>query len=208
MLLSQCSSHYYSTSIVLPPSKIEKGDLDLNLGIEVMPEADSEPDHSFGGSLSATFGLDELRGLNTRLFMSDTNLGISATLLKGTALTDDSRIYSCPRFGFTYDIFGLGVGLGYELIYQKSFYNSSFYSGIGVAYGTEIIDFSSDQFGIAFISNLGYSTIYSPNLRVSFELNPIVQIYEGSLYPVINSSISVGYFLLGKDRKKFNRLVE
>ena len=100
------------------------------------------------------------------------------------------------------------MGLGYELIYQKSFKNSSFYSGIGVAYGTEILEFSPDEFGIALISNLGYSSIYSSNLRCSFELNPIIQIYEGSFYPVINSSISLGYFLLGKDRKKFNRLVE
>ncbi|MAO45788.1 MAG: hypothetical protein CL823_01415, partial [Crocinitomicaceae bacterium] len=195
LILVSCDYHHYTTSLVLPPKPIEKGQIDVNGGIEIMPASTDEPIHAPGISVSSTFGIDHLKGINTRLFWADdVNGGLSVSLLKGEEMSKNRRIYHCPRIGTTIGGYGTGIALGYEFIFQKSFNNASFYTGIGVGVGADADDLFGD-YGTALTSKFGLSIMSKENLRLSLEFNPIIQSYEGEGTAVYNSSISVGYLI-------------
>ena len=188
-----CDYHHYTTSLVLPPLPIEKGQIDINGGVEIMPASTDEPIHAPGISVSSTFGIGELKGINTRLFLeTEENVGVIISFINGKELTNNSRIYHCPRIGCTIGLFGTGIATGYELLYQKSFENSSIYTGLGVGFGADADDLFGD-YGTALTSKFGFSIMSPKNLRLSLEFNPIIQSYEGETFPVYNSSISIGY---------------
>ena len=204
LTLVNCDYHHYTTSLVLPPSPIEKGQIDVNGGIEIMPASTDEPIYVKGFSGSVTCGFDNLKGINTRIFYADEyNFGLSVSLLKGKELSNNSRLYHCPRVGVTIAL-GSGLALGYECLYQKSFKNASFYTGLGAGYGADTESFIEDgslfgDYGTGLTSKFGFSIKSPNNLRLSLEFNPIIQSYEGAIFPVYNSSVSVG-FLLNKNK--------
>ena len=105
------------------------------------------------------------------------------------------RITSCPRIGFTTDVFGNGLALGYSGIFQKTFNNNSFYSGIGLAFGKELSD---PIVGNIILLNIGFSKRIK-NLYLNIEFNPSLQKWLGNTrnetnyFGVANSSFSIGY---------------
>tara|TARA_Y100000589_G_C27186229_1_gene642788 strand:- start:193 stop:861 length:669 start_codon:yes stop_codon:yes gene_type:complete len=194
--LINCQTHYYSTSLNLPVNKFQKGYKKFNTSFEILPSAEDEYIHDYkpAASFTATFGLDENKGVDTKIWICNMNVGISANLYYGKEISENSRFYSCPRIGLTSDVWGLGLGLGYSGIYQKTFKNKfSFFSGLGLAFGTDLTEL--DEFGNILLLNLGLSQRIK-NLYLSIEFNPSLQkyIFEQSRYfGVANTSFSVGY---------------
>jgi len=192
--LTNCQTHYYSTSLNLPVNKFQKGYKKFNTSYEVLPSAENDPDHIPAASITGTFGLDENKGVDAKIWLCDMNVGISANLYYGKEISENSMFYSCPRIGFTSDVWGLGLGLGYSGIYQKTFKNKfSLFSGFGLAFGTDLTEL--DEFGNILLLNLGLSQRIK-NLYLSIEFNPSLQNYlfeQTRYFGVANTSFSIGY---------------
>ena len=191
----KCTIHDYSTSLNLPVNEFEKGYKKINLSYEILPGADPRPSHTNGGSITATFGFAGNNGIDTKIWSSENNFGISTNLYFSKIISDNFRFYSCPRIGFTTDVFGNGLALGCSGIFQKTFNNNSFYSGIGLAFGKELSD---PIVGNIILLNIGFSKRIK-NLYLNIEFNPSLQKWLGNTrnetnyFGVANSSFSIGY---------------
>ena len=179
----------------MPVDEFEKGYKKINLSYEILPGADPRPSHTNGGSITATFGFVGNNGIDTKIWSSENNFGISTNLYFSKIISDNFRFYSCPRIGFTTDVFGNGLALGCSGIFQKTFNNNSFYSGIGLAFGKELSD---PIVGNIILLNIGFSKRIK-NLYLNIEFNPSLQKWLGNTrnetnyFGVANSSFSIGY---------------
>ncbi len=215
VFLTNCSSSLvYSPSLNLPQQPLAEKEVDLNAGVEMLPE--TRPDFTSSKDKS-TFGLNGHIGYGfTNKFnmyakgwitKNDNNSYRSGFSMNGTfnfKIDDNSRYMLLPRIGILLDNQNIsGYGASCLLIYQsKIIENLSFNSGGGVIWGyknlfetTNSIGERKISMGFAIQGNAGVIYQISENIRCNLEINPLYQIntFDNKQNFVISPNISLGY---------------
>lgn len=214
-LATSCSrSAVYSPSLNLPNKTLQKKEIDLQGGFELLPE--SRP-HNLQGN-KTTLGLN---GSITYGFSNKFNLamkswididGRSNFVRSGYALTGQyiiprselASLIVIPRIGIAaQDTDISGYGIATSIIYHKIVSTSfSTYGGLGFAWGFEdlskrenVFDKEKLPMGFGLISNFGLSWEFSKHMRINIELNPIYQIntFDEQNDFIISPQLGIGY---------------
>jgi len=195
-------------------SPLNDGDVDLQGGIEMLPESRPE---KLGGS-------NNTLGLNGQLsygFSNNFNLtmkgwvdiqgreiyhrhgySIGAQFVK--KIDDKSRRIVLPRFGIAFNDGNVaGYGIGGSIIYQSTINdNLSWYGGAGFAWGFRYLEkdlnFNDEEklpMGFGVLGNLGLGWNLSHSLRLNFELSPIYQLnsFDDNSQFLLAPSVGMGY---------------
>jgi len=215
--LTGCSrSLVYSPSINLTNKTLKAKEVDLQGGVELMPETrpiallGNQTTLGLNGQLS--YGFSDKFNLTIKGWVDvegRENLYRSGYSLAGQfvkTISEDSRLIVLPRIGI-----GLsgniisGYGLGTSAIYQKSInQNLSWYGGAGLLWGFRYLgtDLNAQNeekipMGIGLMGSMGVGWQLSDGLRLNCEINPIYQIntFDENSQILVSPSIGLGYTL-------------
>ena len=219
-LLTSCSkSLVYSPSINLTNQPIQEKEIDLQGGVELLPEARPEElkgnQTTFGLSGQLSYGFSEKFNLTIKGWADSEgreNLFRSGYSLNGQLikiLSERKRVILIPRIGFALNGNEItGYGLGTSMIYQNSInQNFSWYGGAGLLWGFRYLEKETNNeneeklpMGFGIVGNLGIGWQLSNSIRLNCELNPIYQIntFDDNTQILLSPSIGIGYTI---DRK-------
>ncbi|HKK89626.1 MAG TPA: hypothetical protein VJ917_12315 [Saprospiraceae bacterium] len=219
-LLTSCSkSLVYSPSINLTNQPIQEKEIDLQGGVELLPEARPEElkgnQTTFGLSGQLSYGFSEKFNLTIKGWADSEgreNLFRSGYSLNGQLikiLSERKRVILIPRIGFALNGNEItGYGLGTSMIYQNSInQNFSWYGGAGLLWGFRYLEKETNNeneeklpMGFGIVGNLGIGWQLSNSIRLNCELNPIYQIntFDDNAQILLSPSIGIGYTI---DRK-------
>lgn len=221
ILVSSCAkSLTYSPSLNLPNQPLKKKEVDLQAGLELLPE--SKPDeinasNSIGFHGTFSYGFSEkfnvsLKGwVDTGANSEGMRPGLSLTGQFIRQINPTSKLLIIPRIG-TADM-GWGYGLSNSVVYHKSQTRKfNWYSGLGVGWGfykLEKFSYNSNKapeypFGYIIMSHLGIGYNLSSSLRLNCELNPIYQInpFDEVNHLLFSPSVGLGYTLRSKSESE------
>ncbi|MEZ4985970.1 MAG: hypothetical protein R2795_13200 [Saprospiraceae bacterium] len=217
-VLSGCSSLLYSPSLNLTNQPIQEKQIDMQGGVELLPET---------RMLNATFPDNLQLGWSGGLrygFGKQFNMGFKAwgefsprqTLLRGGGSIDaqflriispQTRLILLPRVGIALNGNSIaGYGLSASAIYQREVSDHfSWYGGIGAVWGVK--DFTQEQnianelkmpMGAGVVGNLGIGWQLTNGLRANIELNPILQLntFDNRQQFLLAPSVGVGYSII------------
>jgi len=214
LLLSSCSpSLVYSPSFNLEQTQLEKNQLDISGGAELLPETrpqESTKSLSFGYQAQIRYGFQENLVLGIKSWgalegeFGYFRSGYAITAQYAKALSEKSRLLIIPRVGMALSNNDIsGYGLNANLLYQRMLSSKfSFYTGGGLLWGFYDLDQRrNDQdevrypMGWAIGGNLGLSYRLSEKLRLNAELNPIYQLntFDKVDHIIIAPSLNLGY---------------
>lgn len=215
ILLASCSkSLLYSPSVNLTATSLKEKQIDLQGGIEMLPEA--RPD-ALGGNPTTI-------GAHTQItygFSDRFNLGIKAwadlegrenSLRSGYSLngqfikelTPQTRLIILPRIGIALDGSSIeGYGVSTSAIYQQTWSDKlSWYGGAGALWGFRYLEKDRNAMGveklpmgIAAIGHLGLGWQIAPSFRLNAEVNPIYQLntFEDKSHILVSPTLGIGY---------------
>ncbi len=215
LTLSGCSaSLIYSTSACLPAHRFEKSEVDIQGGLEWMPEA--RPD-AIGGSpltsaitgrigygVSKTFSLFAKYWVEVQHRATSPRVGFLAGSQFLKSFLDRGRLIVMPQFGLaSQDLWTSGVGGGVSLLYQYDFAPSSgCYLGTGFYLGFQDFTRTTNPagrlkmpMGWAMINHFGVALEFIKNTRINVELCPIFQFntFEEKSHFILSPHFGVGY---------------
>ena len=198
----------------MPFSPLKEREIDLQGGIELLPEARAE---NLGGK-QTTMGINGKigYGFSNKFNMSLkgwvdiegrenlVRLGYSITGQFLKHLNEKSRIIVIPRIGMALNGDKIsGYGIATSILYQKEFNEKlGYYVGGGLIWGFK--DFEKGKnldgeyrvpMGIGVVGNLGLTKILTKELRLNIELNPIYQIntFDKNQQFILSPQIGIGY---------------
>jgi hypothetical protein len=215
LLLWSCSkSMVYSPSLNLPNKPLKEKELDLQGGVELMPEARTE---NLGGN-KTTFGVSGQIGYG---FSDKFSLGVKGWIdaqgredaarfgvaLQGqvvNTISSTNRLVLVPRIGLAF--WGdqiTGYGLGASAVFQKEFSErTAWHFGAGLAWGfrylNEDINAAGENkvpMGFGLLGHLGFAWEFAPGLRLSAEAVPLYQIntFDKNQQFIVSPQLGLGY---------------
>lgn len=214
--LAGCSqSLVYSPAVNIPNKPLREDEVDLQGGVEMLPEARAE---NIGGNMT-TFGLSgqvgygftdnfnmTVRGwadIEEREDYSRSGFALNAQFVKQLNLT--SSLIIVPRAGIAmYGDAVDGHGFGLSVFYHKELSEKlGFYGGAGGIWGFhQLMEKDRNekgvvraQMGFGVISNIGISWQFFDNFRLNCEINPLYQInsFDQNEQFIVAPQIGVGY---------------
>jgi len=214
-LLVSCSkSLVYSPSLNIPLSPLKEKEIDLQGGVELLPEARAE---NLGGKMT-TIGVNGKIGYGfSNKFNLSLNgwvdiegrenlvrLGYSITGQFLNHLNEKSRIIIIPRVGMALNGDNIsGYGIATSILYQKELSEKlGYYIGVGFIWGFRGFGKNKNSdgeyripMGIGIVGNLGLTKILTKELRLNIELNPIYQIntFDKNQQFILSPQIGIGY---------------
>lgn len=212
---SGCSrSVVYSPSINLPNKILAKNEIDVQAGIELLPEARPEvlmgnqTTLGINGQLSYGFGdkfnlsVKSWADIEGRENVVRSGFSLNAQFIKN--IDEQSRLILLPRFGIALNAADIvGYGLGSSVLYHRTLKEKlSWYGGVGAAWGFRYLEKDLDAemneelpMGLGLIGNLGIGWELATNFRLNAELNPIYQIntFENNSQFLVSPTIGLGY---------------
>lgn len=220
VLLSSCAkSLVYSPSVNLTNQPIQEKEIDLQGGVELLPETrpeeleGSQTTFGFNGQLS--YGFSEkfnltIKGwadLEGREALIRSGYSLNGQFIK--TLNERRRIIILPRVGIALNGNDIsGYGLGSSVIYQNSINQRfSWYSGAGLLWGFRYLEKESNSnneeklpMGFGIVGNLGLGCQLSSSIRLNCELNPIYQIntFDENSQILLSPSVGIGYTIKRK----------
>ncbi|MCB9352968.1 MAG: hypothetical protein R2791_04845 [Saprospiraceae bacterium] len=215
MLLGCSKSLVYSPSVHLSNRPLKEKEIDLQGGVELLPEARPE---TLGGN-PTTLGMHGQigYGFGNRFNMSvkgwvdmegRENLTRTGYSLAGQFLLpvdSSSRWIVLPRIGMALNGSEVsGYGIGTSLLYQQSINrNISWYGGLGLAWGFRYLDrkdLNTENeeklpMGLGLIGNAGLSWEFIDRLRLNVELSPIYQLntFDENSQFLLSPAMGIGY---------------
>ena len=214
-LLTSCSkSLVYSPSINLTNHPIQEKEIDLQGGVELLPEARPEElngnQTTFGFSGQMSYGFSEKFNLTIKGWAdiegreSLIRSGYSLTGQFIKSLSERKRVILLPRIGIALNGNDItGYGLGTSMIYQNSINQKlSWYGGTGLLWGFRYLEKDTNNeneekipMGFGILGNLGIGWQLSNNIRLNCELSPIYQIntFDENSQFLLSPSIGIGY---------------
>ena len=218
LFFCSCSpSLVYSPSFNLEHKQLEKNQLDLSAGAELLPETrpnaaspSLSTNSSFGYQAQIRYGFQDNLVLGIKSWgdlegqLGYFRSGYAVSAQYSKSLSNSSRLLFIPRIGMALSDSDIsGYGINGNVLYQKMLSsNFSFYTGGGFLWGFyELDQRRNDQnevrypMGWAIGGNLGLSYRFNPNLRLNAELNPIYQLntFDQVDHIIIAPSINLGY---------------
>lgn len=214
-LLTACSpSLTYSPSYNLSHGALEKDQVDLSGGVEMLPETrpgeTDEVTTTLGYNIRVAYGFRENFNMNVKAWgdiqgpfnSSRSGYALSAQFIK--SLADNERLLFIPQAGIATGGFNIGgFGIGFSTLRQHDLNaNFSWYTGGGFIWGFNELESSLNAFGreeipmgYAFRANLGLAYKIADRLRINAELNPIFQInpYDEVNHFIVAPSLNLGY---------------
>lgn len=214
-LLWGCSkSMLYSPSLNLSNKPLKEKELDLQGGVELMPEARTE---ILGGN-KTTLGVSGQVGYG---FSDKFSLGVKGWIdaqgredaarfgvaLQGvvTRMTGPAkRLLLVPRIGLAF--WGdqiTGYGLGASAVFQKELSDqTAWHFGAGFAWGfrylNEDINAAGENkipMGLGLLGHIGFAWEFAPGLRLSVEATPLYQIntFDKNQQFIVSPQLGLGY---------------
>ena len=214
-VLTSCSkSLVYSPSINLTNQLIKEKEIDIQGGIELLPEtrpAELQGNQTtFGLSGQISYGFSAKFNLTIkgwadtegRESLTRSGYSLNGQLIK--KLSERNRLIILPRIGIALNGNEIaGYGLGASMIYQNSISQKlSWYGGTGLLWGFRYLEKDKNReneekipMGFGIISNLGIGWQISNNIRLNCELSPVYQIntFDGNSQTLLSPSIGIGY---------------
>jgi|GEM_PF-1071557 len=216
-LSTSCSkSLVYSPSINLANQPLREKEIDLQGGVELLPETRPEVlqgnQTTLGISGQLSYGFSDKFNLTLKGWADiegRENLVRSGYSLNGYFLKtigEDSRVIMLPRLGIALNANEIsGYGLGTSVLYQKAInQNLSWYGGVGLLWGFRYLEKETNSeneeklpMGLGIVGNLGLGWQLSNAIRLNFELNPVYQIntFDKNTQILLSPSIGIGYTL-------------
>lgn len=215
LLLGSCTkSMVYSPSLNLPNKPIREKEIDIQGGVELMPEARAE---NLGGS-PTTFGVNGQIGYG---FSDKFSLGVKGWIdaqgregatrfgvaLHGQvvrATGPTKRLVIMPRIGLALQGDQIaGYGLGASAVFQKEFSEQvAWHIGGGLAWGfrylNEDINAAGENkipMGFGLLGHLGLAWEFAPGLRLGVEATPLYQIntFDENQQFIVSPQLGLGY---------------
>lgn len=215
LTLVACSpSLTYSPSYNLSHGALEKDQVDLSGGIELLPETRPEKVNgvstSLGYNLRVAYGFRENFNMNVKAWgdirgpfsSSRGGYALSAQFIK--ELADNKRLLFIPRAGIATGGFNVdGFGIGFSTLRQHDLNERfSWYTGGGLIWGFNELESTENYLGqnefpmgYALKANLGLAYQLGNHLRLNAELNPIFQLnpFDAVNHFIIAPSLNLGY---------------
>jgi len=215
VLLWSCSkSVVYSPSLNLSNKPLKEKELDLQGGVELMPEARTE---NLGGS-KTTFGVSGQIGYG---FSDKFSLGVKGWIdaqgredaarfgvaLQGVVahMTGPTkRLLLVPRIGLAF--WGdqiAGYGLGASAVFQKELSEiTAWHFGAGLAWGFRYLNEDTNAagenkipMGFGLLGHIGFAWEFAPGLRLSADATPLYQIntFDKNQQFMVSPQLGLGY---------------
>lgn len=222
-LLTSCSkSLVYSPSINLPNQPLKEKEIDIQGGVELLPETRPEELQgnltTFGMSGQLSYGFTEKFNLSVKGW-GDLE-GRESTIRSGYSLNgqfikpldenEDNRIIFLPRIGIALNGNDIaGYGLGVSAIYQQTINEKlSWYGGAGLFWGFRYLEkelnLNNEEkmpAGFGVIGNVGIGWQLSNNIRLNCEISPIYQIntFDENSQLMFSPTFGIAYTLKKKN---------
>jgi hypothetical protein len=223
-LLTSCSKSYvYSPSINLTNQPIKAKEVDIQGGVELLPETrpgelkGNQTTLGLSGQLSYGFsnrfnltikGWADLEG---RQSLIRYGYSLNGQFIK--TISEGKRVIFLPRIGIALSGSNIGgYGLGTSVVYQNSINQKlSWYGGAGFLWGYRYLDKITNRenekkipMGFGIIGNLGIGWQVFSDMRLNCEISPIYQIntFDGNTQILLSPSIGVGFTLNKKQNKR------
>jgi hypothetical protein len=219
-LIGCASSSIYSPSIGLSNKRLEKKQVDIQGGFEMMPETRPHALYENGNSTLALcgqmgFGLGNNFNFYLKGWVGAENIldrygaSIAGQFINQTE--SGGMLIILPRIGFAADGPWIhGFAFGSSVIYQQKIIESmSYYAGGGLYAGFQDFEKKLNDknayklpMGWAVICNLGLAWDFANNLRLNFELNPVLQIntFDEKKNLMLSPHLGIGYSFRGKEK--------
>ena len=221
VLSTSCSkSLVYSPSVNLTNQPLKEKELDLQGGIEMLPETRpeelKEAQTTFGMSGQLLYGFTDnfslgIKGwadLEGRENLIRTGFSLNAQFQK--TIDENNRIIILPRIGMALNGNEIsGYGIGTSVIYQNVISQKlSWYGGLGLLWGFRYLEkdpnYQNEEkipMGFGFIGNLGLGYQLSNTFRLNCELSPIYQIntFDENSQLLLSPTVGIGYTLKRKN---------
>lgn len=214
-MLTSCSkSLVYSPSINLSNQPIQEKEIDLQGGVELLPEARPEElnghQTTFGLSGQLSYGFSDkfnltIKGwvdIEERESVIRSGYSLNGQFIKN--LSGRKRVILLPRIGIALNENQIsGYGLGTSMIYQKTINQKlSWYGGAGLLWGFRYLEKNTNYaneeklpMGFGIVGNFGIGWQLLNSIRLNCELNPIYQIntFDENSQILLSPSIGIGY---------------
>lgn len=217
LTLSACTrSLVYSPSLNLPAKIMKQKEIDLQGGIELLPETRREENSGrtavMGGVLQIGYGFGNNFNLTLKgcadLQDKENVLrsGYTLTAQFITTINSEERLILMPRVGLALGGSDIdGKGAGFSAVYHKNF-NSllSGYAGAGLLWGFNTLEEQLNSqnemkvpMGFGFMATAGFSWEFAEGLRMNAEVSPIYQVnsFDNTNYFVVSPHLGIGYTL-------------
>lgn len=215
IVLASCTrSLVYSPSLNLPAKVIKEKEIDLQGGLELLPEMRRDENSGqkavMGGVLHIGYGFSDNFNLTAKGcadLQDKENVLRSAYTLTAQfimPISSDERVILMPRAGLALggsDIDGQGVG--FSTVYHKAFTpNLAGYAGAGLLWGFRSLEEQLNEqnemklpMGFGFMATVGFSWEFTPGVRFNVETSPIYQsnTFDNTDYFLISPHIGIGY---------------
>ncbi len=219
--VSGCSSLVYTPAVHLSEQPLTKGKIEIQGTVGLLPETrlqDSEHKATLGGSLGAGYGFTDNISLYVSgwlAFSDDMYSRGGWSLSSRVPLLQNERyeLLLYPRAALLFYGSGIdGYGAELPLVFLRRFSADVYaYAGAGFAYGTNsfdkierpqpasgVSDSSSERVlpdGYGIIGHIGVGWNITKRLRLTGEVNPIMQInsYDDRSDVMLVPSVGVGY---------------
>lgn len=217
-LSSNCTrSLVYSPSIHLTNQALQQKAIDLQGGIELLPETRPEilqgGPSTLGVSGQLAYGFSDKFNLSVKGWADiegRENVIRSGYSLNGQfirAFDERNRVLVLPRVGISLNGSDIsGYGLGTSVIYQKSIQQKwSWYGGLGLLWGFRYLEKELNlekkeklPMGLGILGNLGIGWQVTKNIRINGELSPAYQIntFDENTNFILSPSIGIGYTIV------------
>lgn len=214
-LFTSCSkSLVYSPSINLINQPLKEKEVDIQGGVELLPETRPEKlqgsQITFGMSGQLSYGFTDKFNLSIKGWVDiedresviRSGYSLNGQFIK--TIDERSRVIILPRIGIALNGNNIaGYGLGTSMIYQNSINQKlSWYGGIGLLWGFRYLEkelnFENEEklpMGFGVIGNVGIGWQLSNRIRFNCELNPIYQIntFDKNSQIILSPTIGIGY---------------
>lgn len=215
-LISCSKSLVYSPSINLTTKPLKEKEIDVQGGLELLPEARPE---ALGGSPTTlgltgqfSYGFTDKFNLSVKAWLdveereAFTRLGYSLAAQFIKPMGEGNSLIFLPRIGIALNGSNVNAyGIGASAVYQAELNeNLSWYGGLGWLWGFRKLEQMTNDnneeklpMGIGLMGNLGLSWQLFDAFRLNCELNPIYQVnaFDENTQFLVAPSIGVGYTL-------------
>ncbi len=215
VLLWSCSkSMVYSPSLNLSNKPLREKELDLQGGVELMPEARTEnldgSKTTFGVSGQIGYGFSDKFSLGVKGWIDAQGredvarfgVALQGQVVKITGPTN--RLLLVPRIGLAFQGDQIaGYGLGSSAVFQKTLSGrTAWHFGAGLAWGFRYLDRDTNAagenkipMGFGLLGHIGFVWEFAPGLRLSAEATPLYQIntFDKNQQFMVSPQLGLGY---------------
>jgi hypothetical protein len=215
ILFTQCASVNYSPSLGLPTQALEEKQIDVQGGMELLPEARQEAGFgrtTLGVQGAISYGFSDRFTMTARGWAAIESIDSAfrgGYALQGRInkqLSEKNNLLFIPQAGIAMNGNSLdGYGASGSIIYQHLIHDKmSYYAGGGLAWGINTLRLQTNErgeeklpMGFGVFGHMGLAWQFYDKLRLNVELHPVYQLntFDDVQHLLFAPHIGVAYTL-------------